>query len=83
MTDRRTDVATHDPHGLPGSQRRPEEPDEHPALESEAGYWADRWVEFKRLFCLFWNDGYTKPAVIGSTVVVVVTLFGMQFFGWR
>ena len=60
-----------------------EGPYEYPPVESDIGYWTGRWVEFKRLFCLFWNDGYTKPAVLGSTAVVVVTLIGMQLFGWR
>ena len=67
----------------PGSPGDCEGPYEYPPLESEQGYWAGRWIEFKRLFCLFWNDGHTKPVVIGSTVVGGVTLIGMQLFGWR
>ncbi len=68
------------PFGPHGDQ---EGPYEHPALAPEPGYWDGRWAEFKRLFSRSWNNGYNKPVVIGSALVAGVTLFGMQFLGWR
>lgn len=81
LTDERIDVATRDPHGLSESQGRPEGPYEHPALEPEVGYWAGRWAEFKRLLLRSLKRDAGTYAVIGA--VLIVTLFGMQFFGWR
>lgn len=82
LTDERIDVATRDLHGLPESQGRPEEPYEHAALESEAGYWAGRWAEFKRLLGRSWNNGYNKPTIIGSVLVVVGTVTSGRLFDW-
>lgn len=66
----------------------PEDPDsapqpyEHPALESEAGYWAGRWVEFKRQVAYSWHNNYVKEViylcVAAWLLVAVVELFN----GW-
>lgn len=61
-----------------------EGPYEYPPLDSEVGYWAGRWAEFKRLFALSWNDGYTKPVVIMPSVVFFgMTLWGMAMRLWE
>lgn len=68
----------------PESHGRREGPYEYPALEPDQGYWAGRWVEFKRLFSLFWNDGHTKPVVITSSVIFFgMTLWGMAMTLWE
>ena len=56
---------------------------EHRALEPKVGYWASRWAEFKRLFKKSWDDEYNRTVLILSTVVFVVTAFGIRFLGWR
>lgn len=45
--------------------------------------WAGRRTEFKRLFALSWNDGYTKETVIVCAVGWIVMALGMTFLGWR
>lgn len=71
-------------NGRPDRPGDLEGPYEYPALESEAGYWAGRWVEFKRLFSLSWNDGYTKPVVITTSVIFFgMTLWGMAMRLWE
>lgn len=71
-----------DGHGGSEQAGKGPQPYEHPALEPERGYWSTRWVEFKRLIDLIWNDGFTKPVVLGSSVVVVGTVIGSRIFGW-
>lgn len=61
----------------------PDQPYEHPALEPEVGYWAERWAEFKRLLYAGWNNGYTKETVILCAIAWVVFAFGAYFLGWR
>lgn len=83
MNVRRDELSMGFENERPGSPDEVEGPYEYPPLEAEVGCWAGWWSEFKRLWYLGWNDGHTKPVVISSTVVVVVTLTGMKLFGWR
>ncbi|KAA0918199.1 hypothetical protein [Dietzia sp. ANT_WB102] len=83
MNVRTGDMATRDDDGQRESLGNREGPYEHPALDPETGYWAGRWLEFKRLFARSWNDGYTKETVILCAIVWAVMAFGMTFLGWR
>ena len=68
----------------PESHGRREGPYEYPALELDQGYWARWWAEFKRLFSRSWNDGYTKPVVITTSVIFFgMTLWGMAMKLWE
>lgn len=82
MHERRDDMTTRYENGHPDPHRDRDGTYEHPALEPEPGYWAGRWGEFKRLFALFWNDGYTKEAVILSILMITVGIVGGWLFGW-
>lgn len=77
------DMVTRYGNEQPEPHEHHEGPCRDSALEPEPGYWARWWAEFTRLFSLFWNDGYTKEVVIGSTVVVTVTILGSLLFGWE
>ena len=68
-------------NGRPNRPGGLEGPYEYPALESGASYWAGRWAEFKRLLLRSLKRDAGTYVLIGA--VLIVTLFGMQFFGWR
>ncbi|WP_295648054.1 hypothetical protein [uncultured Dietzia sp.] len=63
------------------SQGRPGGPYEHPALEAKPGFWDGKWTEFKCRFGASMKE--QGCALIIAGLVLLVTLFGMQFFGWR
>ena len=63
------------------SQGRPGGPHEHPALDAKPGVWVGKWTEFKRRFGASMKE--QGCALIIAGLVLLVTLFGMQFFGWR
>lgn len=66
------------------SRSKKDGPCEHPALDSGPGYWPGRWLEFKRLFSLSWNNGYNKPVVIVTSVLFVgMTLWGIAMRVWE
>lgn len=77
-------MATHYENEHPEPRGERDGPYEHPALEMEPGYWAERWAEFKRLFSLSWNDGYKKETfILSSTVFVGMTLWGVGMRVWE
>lgn len=63
--------------GLP--ERNIEGPD-----GEKLGYWASRWVEFKRLFVqMAWENDTSRAIFTVGPVVLFVLLFGVIFLGWR
>lgn len=54
-------------------------PYEYPSLEEEPGYWAGRWVEFKRIWRLSWKPPETRITMALSVIMIVVGLI-MTYF---
>lgn len=75
-------MALRDDDGWSEKRDQPEGAYEHPALEPETGYWAGRWLEFKRLFARSWNDGYTKETVYLCAAAWVLVAVVELFNGW-
>ena len=81
MDDVKDDWAMSDENWPSDSQGRPGGPHEHPAPDAKPGFWDGKWTEFKRRFGASMKE--QGCALIIAGLVLLVTLFGMQFFGWR
>ena len=81
MDDVKDDWAMSDENWPSDSQGRPGGPHEPPALDAKPGFWDGKWTEFKRQFGASMKE--QGCALIIAGLVLLVTLFGMQFFGWR
>ena len=81
MDDFRGDWAMSDENRPSDSQGTPRGPVEHPSIDAKPGFWDGKWTEFKRQFGARMEE--QGCALIIAGLVLLVTLFGMQFSGWR
>lgn len=52
--------------------------------DGKPGYWASRWVEFKRLFVMMaWENPTNRFILTVGPLVLAVLFFGAAFLGWR
>lgn len=67
--------------GSEGPEPAPQ-PYDHPALEPEQGYWAGRWVEFKRQIAYSWHNNYVKETIYLCAAAWVLVAIVELFNGW-
>ena len=61
--------------GVPGAY-------EHPTLDSEPGYWAETWAEFKRRMGYEWHENQLKETTYLVAATWVFVFIDGYWLGW-